>query len=359
MKIKVGIIYSGAKYWGGIEEYLLRLFAKYPQEKVELILLTLGDWPLNRKIKNQRGRVKTFSDRRVRPSTIREISDFARKENIRLIVSQGMVGSFYARRVAKKVNLPVLITIHSDFRNDYPGAGKRAIYLLSTKFFQQKEDNYIAVSKYLKRLLIKSGIPEEKVRVIYNGVADFHGIKEKNQVGEIVVGSVGRLHPTKGFDKLIDAGSLLADLPVKIKIWGKGTEESMLNAKRKMLKVEERVELMGFGKNLQQALGVIDIYVQPSRSEGFGLTVVQAMLAEKPIVVTPVGSLPEIIKDRETGLVSSNFSAEAIADKIRELINNRELAQKLAKEARKDALERFSEEKWLEATIDTYRDIAS
>src|SRR3990167_6407331 len=113
---KIGIVYSGAKYQGGIEVYLKNLFRYYDKKKVEITLISLGNWPLTEKVKKMGCECRIISDGRIRPQTFFDIKNIVKKEDISLVVSQGVVANFYARIGAKLARVPHLTTVHSDLR---------------------------------------------------------------------------------------------------------------------------------------------------------------------------------------------------------------------------------------------------
>jgi glycosyltransferase involved in cell wall biosynthesis len=95
--------------------------------------------------------------------------------------------------------------------------------------------------------------------------------------------------------------------------------------------------------------------VQPSLSEGFGLSVVEAMSQGIPVVVTPAGSLKEIIKDKETGIISADMWPENIAIAITKLLNNSKLADRLGKNGKEFVVSSFNLKNWVNRTISAYK----
>ena len=117
----------------------------------------------------------------------------------------------------------------------------------------------------------------------------------------LVVGSLGRLDAVKGYDLLIRA---LARLPgVRAVIVGEGAARPELERLAVELGVADRVELPGWAEDPAAALRGFDVFCLPSRSEGFPLSIVEAMLAALPVVATRVGSVAELVADGRTGLV--------------------------------------------------------
>ncbi len=161
--------------------------------------------------------------------------------------------------------------------------------------------------------------------------------------------SVGRLHPVKNFDVLIRAMKLLPD-DLSLTIWGEGEERDGLEALIGSLDLHGRVRLPGRTASIPQALQDADVYVQSSKSEGFGLAVVEAMLCGRPVVVAPCGSLPELVEDGRTGVVAAACTPDALAAAILRVLGDGEMTASIAAAGREAARARFSVQRWIEGT---------
>jgi glycosyltransferase involved in cell wall biosynthesis len=353
---KIAIVYSGAKHWGGIETYLLSLFENIDSPKIELTLFSLGEWELTRKLRTANYQLRIFPSRRIRLQTIWEMKKVLRENDFDLIVSQGTVANAYARAVAWLSGLPNLVTVHSVRDFDYSNPIILSIYNFIERLTRFPTSRYIAVSKYIKDVLVKSGVAADRIAVILNGVKDLgldSSVRTRND-GKLIIGSIGRLHSTKGFHNLILACAKLQTIDFKLQIAGEGDERYQLEQLIKKLGLSGRVELLGHVDDVATLLGDWDVYVQPSLSEGFGITVIEAMLAGKPVVVTPVGSLPELVSDGKTGIITAGTSPEAIAAALKLVIDNEELAKRIAVAGRTDVEMRFGIEKWIKETEKVY-----
>ncbi len=378
---KIAVLYSGGRHWGGIETYLANLFKLYDRKQMQLVLISLGEWDLTRAFR-QAGLsplLRVLPGRRIRPKTILDLSRLIRAEHLGLVVSHGTVANAYARLAALVARAPSLVVVHSDMALDYPSSTRWA-YKFSDRCLRRLTTRYVAVSWNLKSKMVKSGINGDDVTVIYNGVNTAgrmprpirvsSGGPAAGETGEswaggetgeseeaILLASVGRLHPVKNFDGLIRAMSLLP-ARVRLTVWGDGGEREKLRAIVDSLALGDRVTLPGESQNMGDALEGVDIYVQPSKSEGFGFAVAEAMLHGKPVVVTPCGGLPEQVDNGVTGLVADDYSPEALARAIVPLINNHSLAARLGEAGRRAAQEKCSMQKWLADTTKVLCDTA-
>lgn len=352
---KIIILYSGSRNWGGIDSYLLNLFKYYDRSKIDLTLVSLGNWAVVREVEKHGGKIKVFSGKRFNPLTIFKIAGYLRKENINLIVSGGLVANSYSRAVSLFSGVPHLSIVHSEFKYDYPNPLIRFIYSLVLFISSWKTKRYIAVSKYIKQNLEKSGINGKKIIVVYNGV-DFKEIT--NKVNEdnkkIIISSVGRLHKVKGYENLIKAASLLKKDNWTIEIAGEGQEKNNLQVLIDSLNLKDKVKLLGHVEDIDKVYENTDIYIQPSLSEGFGLTVVEAMGFGLPVIVTPVGSLPEIVQDNETGIIAEGTDPDSLLGAMNKLIENPVQVQKMGVLAAEDVRKRFDVKTWAEKTINVF-----
>lgn len=129
--------------------------------------------------------------------------------------------------------------------------------------------------------------------------------------GHIVVGSVGRLDLMKAHDILLRVIAKVAG--VRVVILGEGEQRPALEKLAIDLGVSDRIGLLGWVDNPRAYLHEFDVIALPSRSEGFPLAVVEAMLAARPVVATRVGSVLEAVTDGETGILIDKDDIDGLA----------------------------------------------
>jgi glycosyltransferase involved in cell wall biosynthesis/O-antigen/teichoic acid export membrane protein len=135
--------------------------------------------------------------------------------------------------------------------------------------------------------------------------------------GGLVVGAVGRLDPQKGLDLLVRAFARLRG-PATLALAGAGPEEARLRALVASLGLDERVVLLGRRQDVPRVLAALDVFCMPSRWEGFGLALVEAMAAGLPVVASAVDSLPEVLADG--GLLVAPDDVDALARALDDLL---------------------------------------
>lgn len=173
--------------------------------------------------------------------------------------------------------------------------------------------------------------------------------------GEIVIGSVGRLDAMKGHDVLIRAIAQLEGM--RVVILGEGGQRKALEELATQLGVKERVFLPGWVDNPRAYLPQFDIFAMPSRSEGFPLAVVEAMLAACPVVATRVGSIPEAVKDGETGILVDKDDVDGLTAALRLLRDDKALRDRFGKRGREVAQHNFTVEHMVKRYENLWREL--
>lgn len=220
----------------------------------------------------------------------------------------------------------------------------------------------IAVSQSVKRNLVIHKYDADKISVIYNGMPDFpnanrHKIRRELHIPDDIcaVVNVGRFAVRKGQDILAQA---VTKCPPQMHFYfiGNTSTPSGMHV-REILKNENRVHFLEYRDDVQRLLPAFDIYALPSRVESFGLSLVEASAASLPIVAANVGGVPEVIIDGKTGLLVSPNKPDAMAQGLKQIFDDPELAQCLGQNARKRYLERFTLSEMVQKTLDLYESL--
>lgn len=218
-----------------------------------------------------------------------------------------------------------------------------AISLWRTRMLCLRVDAHIAVGEAsARRMEDFYALGRGSVRSIPNGVPDRLAATPlpHRSPGELVVGSVGRLDAMKAHDVLLRAAAQVTG--VHVVIWGEGAERSALEQLIRELGIADRVDLPGWIEQPQSQLFNFDVIALPSRSEGFPLAMVEAMLAARPVIATRVGSMPEAIIDGETGLLIEKNDVVGLAQALQRLRDDPALRIRLGTQARQKALTHFT-----------------
>lgn len=201
----------------------------------------------------------------------------------------------------------------------------------------------IANSHEIKNALLKNNqhiITASKIRIIYNGIdpsrfKNGHMLARTNDE-PVILGNAGRFVEQKGQVYLIEMARILKTEGhhFRLLITGKGKLKKHLLKKIKQYNLEEEVHLTDFSENIHDFLKCIDIFVFPSLHEGSANIILEAMAMSKPIVAFNTSSIPELIKDGETGFLAPFKEVNDFTTKVKFLIENPGKRYELGKKSR-------------------------
>ncbi len=178
------------------------------------------------------------------------------------------------------------------------------------------------------------------------------------RLDRLVLGTIANAYPAKNLPMLFEVFERLtpdfADL--NLIVLGDGPEMPRLRARHAALPHKDRVCLPGAVKDAAVLMKGFDVFVLPSTKEGLPWTILEASLAELPIVATRVGALPELIEDRHTGLLVEPGNLEDLRRAIHDVLTDRTLYQEL-KSGAPHIAERRSGTEMARATLSLYRSL--
>ncbi len=229
----------------------------------------------------------------------------------------------------------------------------------------------IAVSEYIRQLVIRSGIPSAKIAVIQDGIVIPAELPLPQQSGrirdrwgfsdeEFVVGHLGAFTPEKGQDVLLDAiTALQAKLPaLRLALAGEGPTQKSPQMRERIEALHGRVHLCGVIEDPGEFFPALDVFVMPSRSEGLGSSALLAMAYGIPVIASRVGGLPEVVTEGETGWLVAPDSPGTLADAILDADADRTRLSQFGARARINA-ERFAADKMVDRTEALYKSLLS
>ena len=241
-------------------------------------------------------------------------------------------------------------------------------YLLSGS-----QDMIIAISDHIARFTIARGVRYPgRVRRVYHGLRvedateaerDRSRLRSELEIADsdFLVGNVGRLSPQKGQRHLIRAMPLLLErVPnAHVAIAGAGELEPELQELAEELGVGHRVHLLGARRDVPALMHAIDVFAMPSIWEGFGIVLLEAMAAGRPIVASRVATIPEVVADGETGILTPPTDHEAIAEALVTLALDRDAATAMGDAGRERLRNSFSLEKMVADTELLYEELVA
>jgi glycosyltransferase involved in cell wall biosynthesis len=278
------------------------------------------------------------------PATLTALLKEIDRRQTDILHLHGYGATTFGRIAGKMRGLPTILHEHANL-TDTPWFQKIADRLLAPA-----TDIAIAVSKSTAEFVIKARlVPPERVKVVYLGVPleEFSRPRTVQELAEarhelgaaqddFVVGTVTRLHDSKGNSYLVEAAQAVLKRRPKTRfyLFGEGPLRGELEAQANALGLGGRFVFGGFTKDVARTLSAFDLKVFPSLWEGTPLTVFEALAMGKPIVATDADGLVDVLTHEQDALIVPRRNAAALADAIVRLIGSPEDRGRLSVRAR-------------------------
>lgn len=254
--------------------------------------------------------------------------------------------------VSRRVSFPVSKSIFSKFKYNY-----------------LKIKSIICSSGAVKRITEPNIRDKSVLSVVYDGI-DIDKFKQATDKGVLrkefnipadtpIVGNVAALTEEKDYFTFIDTAAicLQQELKVAFVIIGDGKLEAELKQYVKEKGVEEHIHFAGYRTDVHQLLPELDLFLATPTNEGLGTSILDAMACGIPVVATNAGGIPETVKHLQTGWLSPVKDAENLAEGVKSILTDKQLAVKLTEGAAKNLLF-FSKQAMGEGVIDVYKSIS-
>ncbi len=279
---------------------------------------------------------------------LRGLVELVRDRELDVVHSHEFSLAVYGSAAAAITGRPHITTMHGG--RYYARRFRRRLALRCA--FEASEE-VVAVSRSTRADLVRTlGVDPESVRVVPNGIpprgGSGEGVRRELDLHpeEPLILSVGSLYPVKGHDVLIEAVAHLdrhdPDLPWRLAIAGTGEEEGGLRERIGSHGIHDRVHLLGFRDDVGDLLDAAQVFALPSRSEGLPLALLEAMHAEKAIVATRVGGIPEAVTAGREGLLVPPDDAGSLASGLGAVLRDPSLRRRLGQDAGLRARKEFS-----------------
>ncbi|MGN8875308.1 polysaccharide pyruvyl transferase CsaB [Pseudoflavonifractor sp. HCP28S3_F10] len=295
-------------------------------------------------------------------STCRRLRQFILDGGYQIIHCHGARGNLMGALLRRSTGLPVVTTVHSDYRLDYLGRPlARLIYGTTNTVALRLLDYRIGVSDAMTDLLISRGFDPDRLFTIYNGL-DFSprpvpmdrasylrsvGLEADDSC--VIAGIAARLNPVKDIATLIRGFAKAHQTcpQLRLLIAGDGEQRQMLGQLARDLGVEKEVCFAGWISDTDSFYNALDINTLTSLSETFPYALTEGARAGLPTVASRVGGVPYLIEDGVTGLLFPAGDADALARHLVSLASDATLRRHLGQRLYQKANDDFS----LEATI--------
>jgi len=310
------------------------------------------------------------------------------KKNITELPMRNSLNVATGLKLARFVRQHEIEIIHAHVARDYPLAAlavrRTGARLVLTRhvLFPLNRIHRLTLRRTARVIGVSQAVTEglraqkifdpDKIVLIHNGIDVDRFAKGREDIArggqstnkKLQVGMIGHLAQIKGQEEFIRAAAIVSDRHDDVEFIIAGADKSRNRENRqsfealiKKLNLNQRVRLAGWVENIPELLGTFDLFVSSSRSEPFGLSIVEAMAAGVPVLATMSEGAQEIIEDDKTGRLVPIGDVKALADAISELLSNPEERFRLSKNAQSDVRERFSLDRMLSVTEQVYRDV--
>ncbi len=288
-----------------------------------------------------------------------------------------------ALNLARFVRRHQIEIVHAHLARDYPLAAlaarrsngarlvltRHVLFPLSRihKLVLRRVERIIAVSQAVADGLIAQNIfDKDKIVVIHNGVKvdRFTRVTEARIQGQRTkfrVGTIGELAPIKDQETFLRAAAIVSARRNDVDFTIAGEDKSSAGENRRLLErligelgLTERVRIVGWADDVAELLRTFEVFVSSSRSESFGIAIVEAMAGGVPVVATMTAGAREIIHADKTGMLVPIGDAEALAKAIGELLDDPKTRAHLASNALCMVSERFSLDRMIGSTEQVY-----
>lgn len=305
-------------------------------------------------------------------SVIKRLEEIA-KDGFDVIHSHGARANFLCAKLKKKVSVPIVTTIHSDFLLDFDGIYKKLVFTSLNVMSLKRLRNFIAVSSNFRQMLIGRGFKPNNVYTVYNGM-DYSSemtYQSKEEFAKrfsidynpenVYIGLIGRHDYVKGHDIFVKACAEAAKKRDNLRflIAGEGDMRDELVKLAKAGGIEDKLIFTGFIKDIYSFLNFIDINTLSSRSESFPYVLMEGARLKKPTISSRVGGIPDLIDGTRTGLLFESENYLELAEKMVYLADSKEERDRLGEALYNKATSTFSSEKLAETHIDIYNSILS
>jgi len=229
-------------------------------------------------------------------------------------------------------------------------------------FRNRKVDRIICVSEAVREYLLSEGYAAEKVSVVHKG----HLTEWYEEAPEVrrsdygipdhafLIGLVANMRPVKGADVLLEAFRLLpSDSNVHLALVGHVHDQRITRLANDPA-IRGRVHLTGFLREADALMRLLDVFVLPSRSEGMGKSLIEAMILRVPVVATAVGGNPEIVRNEVDGILVPPEDPPSMAEAIARLQNDPAMRERFATSARTRVTTAFHADTSVEETLAVY-----
>ncbi|HVH26526.1 MAG TPA: glycosyltransferase family 4 protein [Vicinamibacterales bacterium] len=329
----------------GVKRLFAWMIPRFDRDRFRVSLVSLRRKDLSEETLDALGVDITYLERsKFDPRTLPALLRIVDEKQVDVLHLHGYGATTFGRAVGALRRIPTIVHEHANL-TDTPWYQKIADWCL-----EPATDIALAVSKSTADFVIKAReIPTAKVKVVYLGVPleEFSRERSAGEIaaarhelgiapGEMAVGTVTRLHESKGNSYLVEAAAqVVRERPAaRFFLVGEGPLLSDLQAQASALGLADKFVFAGFRRDVAGTLSAFDLVVFPSLWEGTPLTVFETLAMGKPVVATDADGLLDVLKDGRDALIVPKRNAARLAEAIVRALDDPALRERLGAQAR-------------------------
>ena len=253
-------------------------------------------------------------------------------------------------------------TFHGHLLTGYFGSITRKFVVFAEKSLALVTQQLLAVGDKVRQDLLEAGIgSKERFGLMPPGLTikslpskfesqEFFGLNEKR----LQCGYIGRVTQIKRPDRFLDVVSEIKKRQIELDFFIAGDGELLETCRKRIINEDLPVKVLGWQDNMERVLSAADIVVLTSDNEGTPLSLIQAGMAGLPVATTNVGSVPEVVLNNLTGIVT-RLDVQEIADALEKLVKNKALRSQLGSAAKEFTLANFGVERLVRDHEELYK----
>ncbi|MBB5320690.1 glycosyltransferase [Marinobacter oulmenensis] len=340
--------------FGGTEQVIRQLIGNLAPDcfECEIACIDGGPGEIGQQLARDRGIVIHAKQRKpgFDKALVRWLHGIIRKGKFDVVHGHQYSPFLYAWLAHWMTGTRMVFTEHGRFHPDRHRKKARFI----NPFIARSSHALVAISEATREALAEyEYMPPSKIQVIYNGIEPpsrnpdrERQIRAELQLtpDDIVLGTVARLDPVKNQALLLTATRRLRDegYPVRLLLVGDGPEREKLETQARELSLEKSVVFTGFQENPADYLGLMDVFLLPSFTEGTSMTLLEAMSLGVPVIASRVGGTPEIVEHEKTGFLFDSGDEDGLLKAVKTLLDDPEAKRQMTTSAWKRFQQRFS-----------------
>ncbi len=357
---------------GGAKTHLKNLVSKLSEyATVTVACLMEGDFYTDFAA-NYKDTILFRQKNRMDLSVVNAIANKLKEEQYDLLHVHGARANFVSIFLKKKLDIPIVTTMHSDYLLDFDDFFKKLIFTNMNRYALRKIDYFIAVSDAFSAMLRERNFRPNSIQTVYNGMdfsavptqvtdkesfAKNHGITYDKDC--IYIGILVRLDIVKDVETFVRcaAEACKQNKRLRFLIGGDGAERKNLEALARSLHIGEGLQFLGYVSDNYGFLNFIDINTLTSLCESFPYSMLEGAAMRLPMVASRVGGIPALVRDGETGYLFEVGDYEEMAKHILRLANAPEHLAQMGENIYKLATKHFSDTSFAERHLEMYQNI--